>query len=447
MTPEASVQVTMRGGTIGAQASDWMAYTAVGRNLAGEPLSRTTWLNVRAAYIFCADTTPPALQLPADITAEATGAAGAVVTFTATASDTNPLHPTVACTPASGSTFPLGATTVRCSATDAAGNTASGSFNVTVLDRVAPTVAVSISPATPSGEHGWYSELVTVTVTATDNVAISTVQYNLDGSAATYGGPFVVGDGMHSVTATATDGSGNSTASAAVSFNVDTTAPTVTIGGGTSVAVTTAATTATTLTCQTIDSLSGVATNAVLTITGGSGNRVGTFTATCTGATDNAGNLTPPVSVTFGQTYGEGSGILPPIAPGSDRLVVRGQSVPVKFRLPGDEGLKGGFDSSAWTVEAIELNCGTGQAMSHVVPLTSTSNHDGFRFSGDRYMFNADLRKLDRGTCWRIRVTLDDGTELLSGSFRLTGKSKHSESAKPEHGKSSGRGSERSGRS
>ena len=36
------------------------------------------------------------------------------------------------CTPPSGSLFPLGTTTVNCTATDAAGNTATGAFKVKV---------------------------------------------------------------------------------------------------------------------------------------------------------------------------------------------------------------------------------------------------------------------------------------------------------------------------
>jgi hypothetical protein len=50
---------------------------------------------------------------------------------------------TVNCDKVSGDTFPLGTTTVNCSATDAAGNKAEGSFNVTVVaarDTTAPTV-------------------------------------------------------------------------------------------------------------------------------------------------------------------------------------------------------------------------------------------------------------------------------------------------------------------
>jgi len=41
-------------------------------------------------------------------------------------------HPTVVCTPASGSVFPIGNTAVNCTATDASGNATSSSFNVHV---------------------------------------------------------------------------------------------------------------------------------------------------------------------------------------------------------------------------------------------------------------------------------------------------------------------------
>ena len=79
------------------------------------------------------DTTPPRLRLPADITQKATSASGAGVTFTTTATDDNPSSPQVSCSRNSGDTFPLGSTTVDCSAVDAAGNTSTGSFNVSVL--------------------------------------------------------------------------------------------------------------------------------------------------------------------------------------------------------------------------------------------------------------------------------------------------------------------------
>lgn len=60
------------------------------------------------------------------------GKCSAVVNFTATASDNCDGTLTPTCTPASGSTFDIGTTTVNCSVSDAAGNPASCSFTVKV---------------------------------------------------------------------------------------------------------------------------------------------------------------------------------------------------------------------------------------------------------------------------------------------------------------------------
>ncbi len=78
------------------------------------------------------DTTPPDLTLPADITVNATSPNGAQVLYDATAADLVDGTLPVNCFPPSGTNFPIGSTTVNCSATDHAGNTASGSFNVHV---------------------------------------------------------------------------------------------------------------------------------------------------------------------------------------------------------------------------------------------------------------------------------------------------------------------------
>ena len=78
------------------------------------------------------DVEAPAVTVPANITVNATGPNGAVVTFTASASD-NTGSTTVACVPPSGSTFAVGTTTVTCTATDDADNQSSGSFTVTVI--------------------------------------------------------------------------------------------------------------------------------------------------------------------------------------------------------------------------------------------------------------------------------------------------------------------------
>jgi Glycine rich protein/HYR domain len=73
-----------------------------------------------------------------DITTDATSPAGAVVTYTAPAvtDQANPAHPPAAvCSPPSGSTFPIGTTTVTCTATDAAdvNSPVSTTFPVTVI--------------------------------------------------------------------------------------------------------------------------------------------------------------------------------------------------------------------------------------------------------------------------------------------------------------------------
>jgi len=78
------------------------------------------------------DTTAPVVTVPADISVEATGASGAVVTFSVSASDVVDGAVAPVCGPVSGSTFGLGVTTVSCTAADASGNADSDAFEVTV---------------------------------------------------------------------------------------------------------------------------------------------------------------------------------------------------------------------------------------------------------------------------------------------------------------------------
>jgi Ca2+-binding RTX toxin-like protein len=61
------------------------------------------------------------------------GTQSAQVTYIVTAEDNVDDPVGVTCTPASGSTFPIGTTTVNCEATDAARNRATASFTITVI--------------------------------------------------------------------------------------------------------------------------------------------------------------------------------------------------------------------------------------------------------------------------------------------------------------------------
>lgn len=104
--------------------SEPLAGLAAGQGLIVVPAGKTL-----SAY--ANDHTPPALSLPATVTARGTSQSGGAVTFTVSATDPDDTA-TAACSPPSGSVFPVGVTTVRCTATDTAGNTATGSFLVVV---------------------------------------------------------------------------------------------------------------------------------------------------------------------------------------------------------------------------------------------------------------------------------------------------------------------------
>jgi len=92
--------------------------------------------NNLAAATTTAKKPPPAITCPADrdVIAPMPGSVSAIVTYPNPAVTDNCPGVIVVCSPASGTPFPLGLTTVTCTATDSGGATASGSFKVTVWD-------------------------------------------------------------------------------------------------------------------------------------------------------------------------------------------------------------------------------------------------------------------------------------------------------------------------
>jgi hypothetical protein len=90
-------------------------------------LTATETFNVTVA-----DTTAPALSLPADITVQAPDSNGEFVKFDVTAADAVDGPTTVSCSPASGSLFAPGDTTVTCTSGDSMKNVSTGSFLVHV---------------------------------------------------------------------------------------------------------------------------------------------------------------------------------------------------------------------------------------------------------------------------------------------------------------------------
>jgi hypothetical protein len=96
---------------------------------------------ISVSCVHPSDVTAPTLTLPADITVNATSPSGANVTYSPPVSATDPddgvasltcIAPLPATTTLTGGSFPIGTTTVNCSATDTNHNTATGHFQVQV---------------------------------------------------------------------------------------------------------------------------------------------------------------------------------------------------------------------------------------------------------------------------------------------------------------------------
>jgi len=167
------------------------------------------------------DTTAPTITVPADITAEATGPDGAQVSFAASASDTVDGESLVPeCDPASGSTFPIGTTTVECEISDTAGNPASASFSVTVEDTTAPVVT---APDNITVE-------ATGALTTIADLGAASATDAVDGSTpVTNDAPSSFPLGTTTVTYSSTDNAGNTGTATQTVTVADTTAPTLTV--------------------------------------------------------------------------------------------------------------------------------------------------------------------------------------------------------------------------
>ncbi|MEP7216934.1 MAG: HYR domain-containing protein [Anaerolineaceae bacterium] len=160
-----------------------------------------------------ADNTPPVLILPGDFTVEGDTTGGAVAAYGASATDPeDATAPTPACSPVVGAVLPLGTTTVSCSATDSGGLTTTGSFDITVVDTTAPTLAgMPADQERTTGDPGGIS-LTYSLPTATDVVDPDPAIDCMPASGS------LIPVGATTVTCTATDGAGNRSSD---SFSVD----------------------------------------------------------------------------------------------------------------------------------------------------------------------------------------------------------------------------------
>lgn len=147
------------------------------------------------------DTTPPTLSMPSALTIEATSSAGAVVMYSASASDSGTGVGGSSFLPASGTTFAIGNTTVNATAIDLLGNQSNGSFIVNVRDTTAPVVQ-SRADVVVEATQNWGAIATYAAGSATDAVGVDSLTYSQAS-----GTPFPLGS--TTVTMFALDAAGN----------------------------------------------------------------------------------------------------------------------------------------------------------------------------------------------------------------------------------------------
>jgi RHS repeat-associated protein len=225
-------------------AGTYHALTTI-TDLAGQVTSRTVVFSVQAA-----DTTAP--QVTLSVEGPTPLVAGQTVTVRVIATDDRRVVRTtltIAGTPVPLATdgtasYPLprsGSFTAAAQATDAAGNVSTATAMLTVLpDTMAPQVTVTTTPATVA-----LAQPVTLSVTATDDVAVGPLALQLAGPALPPGFPLALDaqghatytpfhPGTYTATATAQDPAGN-IGTGSATFDAqgvpDTTPPVVTLSG------------------------------------------------------------------------------------------------------------------------------------------------------------------------------------------------------------------------
>jgi uncharacterized repeat protein (TIGR01451 family) len=181
---------------------------------------------------------PPTISCPANITANTDpGQFSASVAFSVTATGTP--APTVDCKIGATSitsphTFPVGTTTVQCTATNGVGSPASCSFDVTVNDNQTPTIScpADITTNAASGSCDATVNVGTPTVNDNDpNVTVNGVRSDSQPLNAPYP------KGTTTITWTATDTAGNSASCQQTVTVNDATAPVITLNGASSMTV------------------------------------------------------------------------------------------------------------------------------------------------------------------------------------------------------------------
>jgi hypothetical protein len=353
------------------------------------------------------DTTGPVLSLPDDITEEATGPNGAVVTYNASAEDAVDGAVAVDCTPASGATFALGETTVDCSATDAAGNESTGSFTVTVEDTTPPELNLPDNiTEEATGPNG---NVVNYNATASDLVDGS-VSVNCSPAS---GSQFPIA--TTTVNCSATDAAGNeSTGSFTVKVQ-DTLAPTDIqfvgdIDDGDSFFF---GEVPNQPTCTATDGGSGLDSCVV----SGYSTAVGTHTLKAT-AKDKVGN-TSTKEITYTVKAWTLKGFYQPVDMGDVLNTVKnGSTVPVKFELfKGITELTSTSAVSSISAKTVSCTAFTGDPEDVIETVATGGTSLRYDATGGQFIYNWQTPKKPN-TCYNLTMTATDGS-TITAYFKL----------------------------
>lgn len=177
-----------------------------------------------------ADNEAPVIAAHDDVTVTTASLDGAVVDYgVPSVSDNLTAGLSAFCAPATGTLFPIGATTVTCSAADQSGNLATSSFTVTVnADTASPVLAVNsltTNDTTPT-LTGTTDDIADVTV------SVNGISYTITPSAGNWTleipNENELTDGTYAVSAESTDAAGN-TGTASGSVTIDTEAPSLAV--------------------------------------------------------------------------------------------------------------------------------------------------------------------------------------------------------------------------
>jgi hypothetical protein len=297
----------------------------------------------------------------------------------------------------------LGQHTLVATATDGAGNIARATREYTVADTTRPDVGLTVTPATPDGNEGWYRSRATVTVTATDIDRVTEIQYQAaNGTWMPYTEPFSVSEGEQVVAARAADPSGN-IGVATMTVRQDTVAPSVALVGGPEGAMV-YGTVPPPPTCSAEDETSGLARCDVT----GYSKSVGVHILVAT-ATDHAGN-TALVTRTYTVMPYTLRGFDPPVDMGVVNTAKAGRTIPIKFQVW--QGTTELTDTSAVaTITWAPTTTSPGVAFDEIEEITTSSA--GLRYDPAAGMFIYNWRTPDAGT-YRFTVTTSDGSTLVA---------------------------------